>query len=98
MTKVTGGPQGSLVVLQSICEHGTGRVNGGERSGGASQRSRSTSANCASCIVLFVIMCFMLAVLAVGLFGDELDAVPRQQPGARQQQYARAQQPRQHEF
>ena len=93
MTKVTGGPHGSLVVLQSICEHGTGRVRGGERNGGAAQRARSTSANCVSCLVLFAFMCVLLLVLGLGLLGEEIELGQQQHPGARQQ-HARPQQQR----
>ena len=85
--KITGGPAGSLVVLQSICEHGTGRTHNGERGGGMSQRSR-TSVNLGSCLVVFFVMCFVLVLFALGLLAEDFDAVPHQPAGAR----ARAQQ------
>ena len=79
--KITGGPAGSLVVLQSICEHGTGRTHNGER-GGMSQRSR-LSVNFTSCVVLFFVMCFVLLLLALGLVAEDFDPIPRQPAGAR---------------
>ena len=93
--KITGGPQGSLVVLQSICEHGTGRTHGGERGGGMSQRSR-TSTNLASCMLVFVVMCVVLFLFGLGLLAEEFDQAPQQPAGARQ--FARAQRPRGFEF